>query len=72
MNTGVLSHKLKIAPIWENLLPFTYVLYHEIRMFHQCYHLQSIGYTAHQRVMGHIYTAVLISEITSLIKFFVI
>ena len=36
--------------------PFTYVLYYDIRVYHQHHRFQSSGWTAHQRVTGNIYT----------------
>ena len=54
MNTGVLSHKLRNSSVWGKLSSFTYVLYQDIRLFHQRHHLQSSGWTAHKHVTGHI------------------
>ena len=36
--------------------PFIYDLYYNIRAYHQRHRLQSIGWTAHQRVTEHIST----------------
>ena len=37
-------------------MPFTRVLYQDIRFFHQYYCLQTSGWTVHQCVTEHIYT----------------
>ena len=53
----ILSHKNEeIAAIGKNLLPVTYALYQDIRFFYHHHRLQYSGWTAHQRVTGHIST----------------
>ena len=46
-----------VVPIQGKSLPFNYYIYQDIRAFHQYHCLQSSGWTAHLRVIGHISTA---------------